>query len=89
MLLSFSRVIGLWINYCETIYPFRRGICIPLKCWEELMQQCCVTYHKSGILDYATVKTSKLMGYLGIDIFKEHNAPVFRLNQSKEIVARP
>jgi len=52
------------------------------------MQQCYVTSHKSGILDYATVKTSKLMWYSGIDIFKEHNAPMFRVNQSKEIVAR-
>ena len=40
-------------------------------------------------LDYAIVKTSKLMWYLGIDIFKEQNAPMFRVNQSKEIVARP
>jgi hypothetical protein len=40
-------------------------------------------------LDYATVKTSKLLWYLGIDIFKEHNAPMYRVNQSKEIAARP
>jgi len=53
------------------------------------MQQCCVTSHKSGILDYVTVKTSKLMGCLGIDIFKKYNAPMLRVNQPKEILARP
>ena len=28
------------------------------------------------------------MWYLGIDIFKEHNASMFMVSQSKEIVAR-
>jgi hypothetical protein len=41
------------------------------------------------ILDYATVKTSKLMWCLGTDIFKEHNASIFKVKQSKESAARP